>query len=491
MFNQYQWNLYLNSGGIEVAKMFERNLNGDFSEEYAEKIADLHKFYCPVLADDEQLHRLYNDLYEDENILNCFAIPEGEYTTLTALDDIFNFFIEEIEFNPQDIFGFCIDENIEYMSTVLAMQMPELFVPYYFQDNFNVLQKIANEFEFDLPSVPVKSDYKGRFYYYGELCDVFSDFRTKHNMTLYEFCTFLYDYAPKVIGGIDSYIIKDPPEPTSAFFIGGTKDDAFLSDEKDAIACWQCSPDAKPGDYAVMYLKTPISSVDSVWRCVSEGFIDPFAYYYRWTYIAKPQKIRKVAKSNLEKDRILSKMSLVKKNLQGINGWPLKPSQYNRLMELGKRPDLQLSYSLSVGDIELARESDVEELLIKPLLKKLKYKDNDYVRQLHIEVGNHNTMLIPDFLLLPDTTVGQQKAFAVIEAKFDIPNSKAFEDVKIQARSYARQVLAKYSVIASKDKIYISACEDDFTEDFFVKTWEEIEEPDTFSQLFKILGKSK
>lgn len=499
MFNSYHWDLYLNAGGRNIVKMFESNLTVYFSEEYIEKIAELHKFYYSIGSDinSEQLYRLYKDLYEnvktinETNILGAFAISEGKYTTKTALDDIFNYFNNALEWSFKDIFNFCITDNFEYMSTFLSMQMPELFVPYYFQWNFNVLQKIADEFDILLPSVPIKKDYKGRFYYYGELCNVFLDFRNKHNMTPYEFYAFLYDYAPKVIGGINSYIIRDIPKATSAFFIGGSEKDERWPSESDTITCWQCSKEAKPGDYAVMYLKTPVSSVDSVWRCVSEGFIDPFVYYYRFAYIATPQKITRIHKSMLEKDSILSQMPIIKKNLQGLNGKEFKPSEYNRLMELGKRPDLKLNYSQPVSDIEIARESDVERLLIKPLLENLKYKSTDYKQQLCIEVGNHNTMLIPDFLLLPDETKGAQNAFAVIEAKFDIPSKTAFEEVKIQARSYARQVLAQYCVIASKDKIYISAHDDDFKYDFFIKTWKEINEPDTFSKLFKILGKNR
>lgn len=498
MFNEYQWHLYLNAGGREVAEMFERNLTDDFSEEYAEKISELHRSYCPEKGitdgiENDLLH-LFSDLIAEESmiddnyILDCFFIEEGEYTINSALDYIFNSDNDNGELISKDLFKYGL---IPYMSTALTMQIPDLFVPYYFQCNFNVLEKICNEFDIDLPEIPIKRDYKGRFYYYGKLCEALLDFRNKHSMTPFEFCAFLYDYAPKVIGGIDSYIIRDVPEPTSAFFIGGESNDAFLSDDKDAMACWQCSPEAKPGDYAVMYLKTPISSVDSVWRCVSEGFIDPFAYYYRMAYIAKPKRIKRIAKDRLEKDRIFKQLSIVRKNMQGINGVELKPSEYNHLMDLAKASELKLTYSQPVGDVELLLERDVENQLIKPLLKKLKYKDTDYVRQLHIEVGNHNTILIPDFLLLPDKTPGCQKAFAVIEAKFDIPNHKAFEDAKIQARSYARQVLAKYSVIASKDKIYISSCDDDFSNDFFVKTWEELENPDKFSQLFKIIGKGK
>ena len=50
----------------------------------------------------------------------------------------------------------------------------------------------------------------------------------------------------------------------------------------------------------------------------------------------------------------------------------------------------------------IAREIDVENKMIKPLLSKLGYTERDYTQQLYIEIGNHNHALIPDFVLLPN-----------------------------------------------------------------------------------------
>lgn len=152
--------------------------------------------------------------------------------------------------------------------------------------------------------------------------------------------------------------------------------------------------------------------------------------------------------------------------------------------------DYRLEYTTTETGIELLREKDVENKLIKPLIQKLGYSENDYEQQLHLEIGNHNGMIIPDFVIKPDKKKGQQTAFAIIEAKFDIP-IKEFEEVKIQARSYARQCLAKYSVIASKDKVWVSTNNDDFTEDIFVATWDELNTADAFSRLSKLIAKRK
>lgn len=77
----------------------------------------------------------------------------------------------------------------------------------------------------------------------------------------------------------------------------------------------------------------------------------------------------------------------------------------------------------------------------------------------------------------------------LIEVKYAIVNSKAMDEVRIQARSYARQLKVRYSVIASKDKIWIYVPDDDFTQEVFESTWSELNNADVFSALFKLIGK--
>ncbi len=46
MVNRYMWNLYLQSGGNRVVEVFRRNLAEQLTEEYAEEIARMRKYYC-------------------------------------------------------------------------------------------------------------------------------------------------------------------------------------------------------------------------------------------------------------------------------------------------------------------------------------------------------------------------------------------------------------------------------------------------------------
>lgn len=486
MLNNYMWQIYLRAGGDEVVEMFRRNLTKEYTPEYAEEIRKLHSVYCPSESISEDIYLQLREVLEF-NVHNVSHIRKRRYGIKDRFQRYYGEYYDTTQ-KPKENFEEFI-YNLACHTTLLHVKFPNTFIPYYFKFNFNVLQLIADEFEIELPEIPLKKEYKGRFLYYGEICKALTKFRRENRLSPYELCAFLYDFAPNYIGGIDSYIVKDLPEPKGAYFIGGAKNDIFLSDDVNTLTPWQCSPETRAGDMIVMYLRTPISAIESIWRSVSVGFNDPFFYYYRCTYIGKPVAIDKITQKQLQHDPILGEMPIVRKNMQGINGVELKPSEYNHLMELAKAKVFRLEYAMEEGDTEFFREKDVEDKLIKPLLLKLGYSENDYSQQLYVRVGNRNRLLIPDFVILPEIKGGHHSAFAIIEAKLKINNEKEFEVVKIQARSYAKQLSIKYSIIISKDKIWISTDEDDFDKDIFVATWGECSNADTFSKLYKLIGK--
>lgn len=491
MFNDYIWNTYLKADGKEIVKIFEDAFTKKFTSKYINKINELQKSYsCNSLTD----MFLVGELQKVKlNLDKGFSILQHDTQSVYSANNVMKSFYALIQGDENlpatNVFGYFAN-NIEVFSTFLAIELPELFVPYYFKCIFNLIEKIANEFEIELPQIPLKKDYEGRFYYFGKVCEVLHDFRKKHNMSPYELFAFLYDFAPKYIGGRDSYIIKTEvlPEPKSAYFIGGSKDDAGLSNVNDTICAWQCSPDTRAGDMIVMYLRTPVSAITSIWRSVSVGFNDPFFYYYRCTYIAKPVSIKHIPLKVIKEDKIFKEMCIVKKNMFGINGVELLPLQYNHVVELTGANVPKLEFISSYGDLTLTREKDVEDKLVKPLLKKLDYSDDEYEQQLYIEIGNHNHALIPDFVLLPVKERGRQSAFALVEAKLTIPNLAKLEDVKIQARSYSRQLNTGYSVIASKEKLWVMTQDDDYTKDIFSSSWDMLKNADNFAKLYKLIG---
>ena len=489
MFNDYIWRTYLGGTGKEVVNFFEENLSNNLSKEYADKICEFHRAYCPSRVVNESLHSELVDAYEDiaEGI---WFLEEGEYSIESAISYIFNGFLNEDGATPQKVFNF-FSGSVAFFTTLFARELPELFVPYYFSLNFNIFEKIAQEFEIILPEIPIKKDYEGRFLYYGKICEALYDFREKHSMSAYELCAFLYDFAPKYVGGVDSYIIKDIPTPKSAYFIGGSKNDAFLSSDDDTITPWQCNPDTMAGDAIVMYLKSPVSAVDSIWRSVSIGFNDPFFYYYRCTYIATPCKVNRISQKQLEGDSVFGKLPIVKKNMQGLNGVELYPSAYNHLLDMTESDLPRLEFAINNDDPVLFREKDVENQLIKPFLAELGYTEKDYKQQLYIEIGNHNHALIPDFVINPIVTKGHQSADFLVEAKYSVSSNKLLEEAKTQARGYAKLLNAKYAVIASKEGVWITDVADDYTASILSFSWCDLKNEDNFHKVFNIIGRGK
>lgn len=488
MFNQYVWETYLSGNGKETVALFENNILNNYTMEYVNEICRYHHAYCPSKVINKALRIELNGVFDFISD-GYYMLVDGEYTIKSALKEVYNSFLEECK-TPQNIFS-VFSDSVAFYSTLLSIELPELFIPYYYKYNYNVLEIIAREFDIALPEIPIKQDYEGRFFYYGEICETLYDFRIQNNMSPCELCAFLYDFAPKYIGGFESYIIKELPEAKSAYFIGGAKNDAFLSDDNDIITPWQCNPETMAGDMIVMYLKTPISSVDSVWRSVSIGFNDPFFYYYRCTYIGNPQKINRVSQKQLQDDELLKNLPIVRKNMQGINGVELYPSYYNHLLDMAKSNIPRFEFVVEKDNSKFLIEKDVENKLIKQFISKLGYSEKEYTQQMYIEIGNHNHALIPDFVVNPVVSKGHCSADFLIEAKLSIPNKKFLEETKTQARSYANILKTKYSVVASKEGIWISSSSDDFSQDIVSFSWGQLEKEDNFYKVMCILGNGK
>ena len=504
--NKYVWELYLKSGGSEVVDFFEDNLVNGLNEEYITKINAFQKVYCVSGEILRWTSELLKDCTSRIREMIETEITEKEDSEKAQQDEILDYscvideaisglwedFSEEYK-EDKEIFSAFINE-IEYSTTMLSYFYYDYVIPYYFMFNYNVLERIANDFDIELPSIPAKKDYKARFFHYGELCKALYKYRIQNDWSQFELLAFLYDFAPKYIGGIDSYIIKDLPEPKSAFFIGGGGDnaDATAEDYPDEICCWQCNPETRAGDMIVMYLRTPISSISSIWRSCSVGFNDPFFFYYRCTYIGRPVKVKRMGIQQIKKDRVLSRMPIVKGNMQGINGVELKPSDYNYIVDKTKAKVTKLEYEELSIDNDYENEKAVEEGIIKPFLKEdLGYNVNDYVQQLNVPIGNHNNTLIPDFVLLPRTYGGRHIAYAVVEAKKSIKKEKELTEALKQVGSYALLLSAKYAAIASQEGIWITSEDSRYTDVILSYKWSELNaDKDKMYEVKKLIGKN-
>ncbi len=486
VLNDFVWKTYLEANGKDVVKCFEDAFTNGPDDKYADKIKELHSAFCP--SEDisqgiiEQILDIVNQLQSVPDLDSVLAGEDG-------FEQLKDFLSEDCR-NEKDLLD-CFLTSIAYYSTFLTLAEPCKYIPYYFQMNFNIVEKIAEEFDIQLPPVPAKKDYIERIDYYISLCNAFYEFADEHNMTSFELFAFLYDFAPKYLGGWKSYIVEDLPEPKSAYFIGAGKDDLFLKNGASSITPWQCNPDTQAGDMIVMYKRAPVSAVDSVWRSVSIGFNDPFFWFYRCTYIGNCVAVHHLSLKDMMKDKVLKEMPIVKKNMQGVNGVEIMPSQYNHILDVTKANKSICRFEDEETNMsaDLRVEKDVENKLIIPLLAKLGYEDSDFVRQLNITVGNNNYVLIPDFVLLPKKKNGHYTAFAVIEAKFNIKSKKELEMTQEQALSYARQLDAKYAVVVDKNKLHIFAEQDGYNKVIFEMPMAKAGESDTLSKLRKIIGK--
>lgn len=511
MLNKYQWGNYLLSGGNKIVTVFQDLLNCENLDKFTSTINTLVNNFCPnefrgIRLEQEIDELIINPLLNNE--LSSLFEPNKKYTIKSALNFIRREYKKTLreekckssDNNVLELF-LC---NIDWLTTQLSLEMPELFIPYYFQRNFNVFSNIVDMFgiKLDLNNIPIKSDYKGRFYYYGEICNILHTFRIENNLSIAELWAFLYDYAPKCVGGLD-YIKKDLSEPQSAFFIGGASNDVFSDSPKDKkypkMTFWQCNPYTRAGDMIVFYMTSPDPQIDSIWRSVTEGFNDPFFWYYRCTYMAYVGKFpdNLFTIKNMKSDDVLSKLPIVRKNMQGVNGTEIPPETYNYIIQKANIDDsFKIKYSLfktnnKTGTINLRinNEHDVERKILDPLLEKLGWKKQDYETQKRVKMGR-NMRLIPDYLIKPDFKKEyHEKCYFIWEVKESISDDKELDEAKGQVISYARRLSAEKCAIISKEGIWIMDKKDDYTKYIFHSSFKDLKNPNVFKKLINIAGK--
>jgi hypothetical protein len=476
MFNDYQWKNYLKSGGDKIVKTFDDFIKQPESCNAKKVFGQLYRAYNPckwIVADfDEQINAFYEDMayeeYTDEEDIDC-SFSQSPRDSLDA-------FLK----------------NMQSITLMMAYKKPDVYIPYFFQFTYNVLQSIANYFEIELPVCPKRNDYAERITHYEGICAVFQSFRKDMGWTPAILWAFLYDYAPKCVGG-KSWVWGKLPRPRAAYFIGCSPDAGDLPEKgraSDYVSLWQSNPDSQPGDVNVMYLTSPASEIGYILRTVSPGFVDPFFWYYRCVYIGKPIKVTGLSLNAMKNDPILSEIRIVRKNMQGINGSIILPGEYNRIIDSLQiiDPDSEclekIDFRFEKSMVKIENEADVESMLLEPLLERLGWSRGDYVRQMPLRMGRKN-VVYPDYAICPDFTPGRENALWVWEAKKNIHGKTQLETDLGQARSYARRLDAKGLGLVSEEGVWLALADDDFVR-LIPKTWKEIENPDDFSEIYKL-----
>lgn len=295
-FNQYTWNLYKNSPeGKEVIKSFSE------ADGYT-----LFKKYCPhaVFHTEEEYNGWLDNIY-------CYGVSEYEYpTSISEARDLYSSLITlgiMVEGEP----WICREDfkrtllMIQPMSYVLSRFAPDYFFPYLFICRISDLNKISDAFDIELPKLPKRTGYKERCMYYWEMCEAFYRFRKENDLSPTELCAFLYDYAPRFVGGEKASNVE---RPARAWFIGG-----YLYEEDRLLSSkfWQSNPETKKGDILIHYETSPVSAITCIEIAQTDGVIDPLFYYYSYTYISERIDIPKITLKELQTDSYFSHHPLI------------------------------------------------------------------------------------------------------------------------------------------------------------------------------------
>ena len=503
--NAYQWHLYLRAGGQETVERFAFGLHGD-GKQMRELVISLFKAYCPdtflVQTIEESItafaeaHANAEDAFVEKDVSGAYAYEEE---AAALWEEIAAEYAGACQRQATDRRIFELFANdIVYISMMLTAQGPDAFIPYFFPCCYHVLTALADVFDIQLPPTPGRRDYVGRFRHYFELCRVLQAVRKEMMWSSEELCAFLYDYGPKSAGGLN-WLWQELPPPHAAYVIGASPEDpAFRKTDADVgekeVFCWQGSPDTQPGDIILLYHWEPASRFASVWRASAPGFVDPFFDQYRCVYIGHPISIPGPSFRTLREDALFCNHFLTKTRMLRMDGQEITPSEYARILmlihqaggDVSRLPVLENCFESSSSPEQIERERDVELCLLEPLLERLGWSREQYVRQMPLRMGRSFTVY-PDYVILPEFTPGHERGQWVVEAKKSIPTAKQLETDCAQASSYALRLNAHGFMLVAQEGVWTATKEDDF-ENMAHYSWEDLREDDIFAKLYATAG---
>ncbi len=518
-FNTYIWSLYCNSEEGKAARAKKLAAYIQAGERYDGDIFHAECQYFEVKNDTiveggeqgtEKLN-IREAIYHYTSQLKISSIEEAEQLFMQLVDDGVDWpfqwegkdFIlcfgggkSHVSFY-EDIFS-----SIEGVSAGLYDAHPDFFIPYFFSKYFDRLKKICQAFSIQLPEVPGKLKKRDRAMYYLKINRILYDFRHKHNLSPQDIVIFLYDFA---LNSLNSHAQSEIPLPSPSrvwFVIGGVEkngDFQYLdSANQESISFWQGNIETRKGDIILMWCASPRSYLHSIWRAVDDGCNDPFFYFYSLIRIGRPIKIPPIPFAELSRHPLLGNRPAIRGRFQGRSGTAFSIEDYASIIEILKHKNFDISIlpsppkSQFFDDIRIANERDVEQLLVEPLLKRLGFTENDWIRQFPLKMGR-GKCYYPDYVLGADTTPGDERAFTLIECKFAIETKKELKDAFVQAKSYALRLQSEIIILAANRGLWIfNRRKEGFSIDHFLyKTWKELSHPDILHDISLIIGKRK
>ena len=404
---------------------------------------------------------------------------------------------EAMTFNDKDL-----TDCIQHVSIGLHLAYPDYFIPYGFRTSFADLQRIGELFNLVLPPIPGKKDTEGKARYYTQLNSAFHEFRQSYSLSQAEMCAFLHDFAPRFLVEDDDEL----PEPSKVWpIIAGAyyEDDHDWLEQatEDSLNPFNGHPDMRRGDVLLVYgvsRHKKLSFISHIGRAVSNGFRDPFCYYYDVVWMGHLTPVAPVTFKELKSHPKLSQSVHIKTHMKGPGSGSFTLEEYDAILSMmaSKGQDIsQLPRPQTVSFLpsdELNNERDVEVMLIEPLLSRLGYTEKDWLRQMRLRMGR-GERIYPDYVFGAETKRGEERADMVLEAKFTISGEKALRESYAQAVSYAYRLRAEVVMLGAREGLWLFRQKrGSFSLTSFCSyDWDELQNPDTLFELGKLLVKSK
>ena len=352
--------------------------------------------------------------------------------------------------------------DIPFLSLLLYYSF-DIFKPVLLPRRFDIIQRNCDALGIEMPPIPRSKDYKAYLNYYYEICNSWNNFQDEYGLSDAELCACIYDFANMLT---EANACKELPKPTNVWLTGASGGDFKFLDSLGKTPngndqnIWACNERTRRGDIIVLYCTSPRSYIHSIWRSNSGGIFNPFDYYHCRTTVCDGVLIPPITFNELKSDEYMSKVPIVRRNLQGINGIELSAKDYSELMrmiqekegDIASLPQLFEGSEADFGEIKL--EKDVEENILIPMLKKLGYAETDWTRQLSLKAGRKEKA-IPDFVFFPRGEKHFENAPMIIEAKLDMAPVQELLKAFKQGLSYARMLRSSIMGICDQERLVL------------------------------------
>lgn len=500
-FTEYIWNLYKNSTeGVDFIRQLDNidikslsvkynfqysfEVGGDFKNEL--NIQTSHIDISSNVLDYTKNIQIFS-IEEARSFFEDYVFQKGiplNFTLNNGDNELIPYLFTENKENSEFKYFF---DFFEAITICLYKSFPDYFFPFLFdRKGFSTFIKVCENFDIAIPAFPPRNNWIKKIWFYFDLCVSLNEFRRFINLSSKDFVAFIYDFGVKTL--IDTKK-EELPQPNKVWFLGaGEWDYKFLDNSDDfSSSTWGAGTDRiKCGDIMIMYCTLPRKSIHSIWRATSDSFINPFAYYYYVVNVGFPIKINSIGFQELLSNSVFKDNSTVKARMQGLNGKPLNQNEYLELLRLINDSGIDTSVFPNLTNYNhtndnIQDERDVELLLIEPLLSRLGFKNNDWMRQMPIRMGR-GVRYFPDYTIFFNSKRGEESAKIIIEAKYEILSDKQLEEAYLQAKSYAIRLQSDIFVIADKFKLYLFEPMKNIFDlkNRIVYTWNDLDNPDSF-----------